>query len=62
MKKEKTPIHGIKLFTGIALCFILTSCNGQANNDDKQNVIKQTIQFPNLKEQISGRYTCYITR
>ncbi|MBK6905505.1 MAG: hypothetical protein IPH04_22570 [Saprospirales bacterium] len=54
MKKEKTPFHGIKLFTGIALCFILASCNGQANNDDKQNVIKQTIQFPNLKEQISG--------
>ena len=44
MKKEKTPFHGIKLFTGMSLCFILTSCNGQVNNGDKQNVIKETIQ------------------
>jgi len=53
MKKEKTPFHVIKLLTGIALCFILTSFNGQANNGDKQNVIKETIQFPYLKKQIS---------
>ncbi len=55
MKNEKTPFYGIKLFTGIALCFIMTLCNGQANNGDKQNVIeeKKTIQFPNLKNQIS---------
>ena len=54
MKKEKTPFHGIKLFTGIALCFILTSCNGQANHGDKQNVIKETIQSPDSKKQISS--------
>jgi ligand-binding sensor domain-containing protein len=55
MKKEKTTFHGIKLFTGIALCFIMTSCNGQANNSDKQIIIKEKeiIQFPNLKNQIS---------
>ena len=55
MKKEKTPFHGLKLFTGIALCFIMTSCNGQANNGYKQNVMKEkeTIQFPNFKNQIS---------
>jgi ligand-binding sensor domain-containing protein len=55
MKKEKTPFHEIKLFTGIALCFIMTSCNGQANNGDKQNVIKEekTIQFPIYNKQIS---------
>ncbi len=53
MKKEKTPFNGIKLFIGIALCMIMTSCNGQVSNGDKQNAIKQTIQFPNLKEQIS---------
>ncbi len=54
MKKEKTPFHGIKLFTGIALCFILTSCNGQATNGDKQNVTKETIQSPDSKKQISS--------
>ncbi len=55
MKKVKTPFYGIKLFTGIALCIIMTSFNGQANNDDKQTVIeeKKTIQFSNLKNQIS---------
>ncbi len=53
MKKRKTPFYRIKLFTGFALYFIITSCNGQVNNGDKQNVLKQTIQFPNLKEQIS---------
>ncbi len=55
MKKEKTPFYGIKLFTGIALYFIMTSCIGQGNNSDKQNVIeeKKTIHFPNLKNQIS---------
>ncbi|MBK9253903.1 MAG: hypothetical protein IPM42_00295 [Saprospiraceae bacterium] len=56
MKKENTPFYGIKLFTGIALCTIMTSCNGQANNGDKQNVIKQEkpIHFPNFKNQISN--------
>jgi ligand-binding sensor domain-containing protein len=53
MKKEKTPFYKFKLFVAIPLCFIMTSFNGQANNGDKQNVIKQTIQFPNLKVQIS---------
>ena len=53
MKKENTPFYGIKLFTGIAFCFFITSCNGQANNSDKQNVIKETIQFPNFNNQIS---------
>jgi len=55
MKKEKTPFHGIKLFTGIALCFIMASCNGQANNGDKQNLIieEKAIQFPNYNKQIS---------
>ncbi|MBK8482976.1 MAG: hypothetical protein IPL31_01105 [Saprospiraceae bacterium] len=53
MKKKNAPFHGIELFTGIALCFILTSCNGQANNGDKQNVTKETIQSPDSKKQIS---------
>jgi ligand-binding sensor domain-containing protein len=53
MKKEKTPFQVTKLLTGIALCFILTSCNGQANNGDKQNIIKETIQSPDSKKQIS---------
>jgi hypothetical protein len=55
MKKEKTPIRRILLFTGIALCFVMTLCNGQTNNRDKQNVIpeKKTIKFPNLEHQIS---------
>jgi len=53
MKKGRTPFYKFKLFVAITLSFIMTSCNGQANNGDKQNVIKQTIQFPNLKEQIS---------
>ncbi len=55
MKKEKAPFHGIKLLTGIALCIIMTSCSGQANNGDKQNIIKEkeTIQFPYFKKQIS---------
>ena len=50
MKKDKTAFHRLKLFTGITLCFIMTSCNGQANNGDKQNVIKEekTFQFPNF--------------
>ncbi len=46
MKKEKTPFHGIILFTGIALCIIMTSCSGQANNGDKQNVIKEKKPLP----------------
>ena len=53
MKIEKTPFHRIRLITGIVLCIIMTSCNGQANNDDKQSVIKQTIQLPNFNNQIS---------
>jgi ligand-binding sensor domain-containing protein len=53
MKKDKTPFHGIKLFTGIALCIIMASCYGQANNGDKQNVIKETIQSADSKKQIS---------
>ena len=55
MKKEKTPFYGINLFTGIAFCFFIMSCNGQANNSDKQNIIKEkeTIQFPNFNNQIS---------
>jgi ligand-binding sensor domain-containing protein len=53
MKKEKTPFHRITVFTGIAFCFIMTSCNGQANNGDKQNMITETTQFPNLDNQIS---------
>ena len=46
MKKVKTPFHGIKLFTGIALCIIMTSCNRQANNGDKQNVMKEEKLLP----------------
>lgn len=55
MKKAKTLIHGIRLFTEIALCITISSCNGQANNDDKHIEIeeKKTIQLPNLKNQIS---------
>jgi ligand-binding sensor domain-containing protein len=53
MKKPKPPIPVIKLFTGIALCFMLTSCNGQTNNGDQQNVVKETIQTPDSKMQIS---------
>lgn len=53
MKKEKTPFHRITLITGIAFCFIMTSCNGQANNGDKQNILNGTTQFPNLNNQIS---------
>ena len=53
MKKSKTPFHGIKLFTGIALYIIITSCNRQANNGDKQNVIEETIQSPDSIKQIS---------
>jgi ligand-binding sensor domain-containing protein len=55
MKREKTPFRGIRLFTGITLCYIMTSCTGQANNGDKQNVIKEekAIQFLNSNKQIS---------
>ena len=53
MKKKKAAFLGIDFFTGIALCFILTSFNGQANNGDKQNIIKETIQSPDSKKQIS---------
>ena len=53
MKKMKVSFHGIKLFTGIAICFILTSCNGQTNNGDKQHIIKETIQSLDSKKQIS---------
>jgi len=54
MKKEKSPFHLIKLITGITLCFISTSFNGQANNGDKQKVIKETIQSPDYNKQISN--------
>ena len=55
MKKQKTQFYKIKLLTGIALCIIMTSCNGQANNGDKQNETKENekIQFPNFNNQIS---------
>ncbi len=55
MKKENTPFYGIKLFIGIVFCFFITSCNGQTNNSDKQNIIKEKgiIQFPNFNNQIS---------
>ena len=55
MKKQKTKFYKIKLLAGIALCIIMTSCNGQANNGDKQNAIKENekIQFPNFSNQIS---------
>ncbi len=53
--KVKTSFQGLLLFTGIALCFVITLCNGQAYNDDKQNAIKEkkTIQHPNFSNQIS---------
>ncbi len=56
MKKEKTPTHRILLFTGIALCFVITLCNGQTNHRNKLNGIqdKKTIKFPNLENQISN--------
>lgn len=54
MKKEKTIFQVIKLLTGIALCFILTSFNGQAKNGEKQNVMKETIQSPDSEKQISS--------
>jgi ligand-binding sensor domain-containing protein len=53
MKKKKAPLHGIKLFTGIALCFFLTSCTGQTNKGGNQLIIKETIQSPDSKKQIS---------
>ena len=55
MKKHKTQFYKIKLLAGIALCIIMTSCNGQANNGDKQNATKENekIQFPNFSNQIS---------
>lgn len=52
-KKEKTPFYIFNLFITMAWCFITTWCYGQAKNVDKQNVAKQSIQYPNLKEQIS---------
>ncbi len=62
MKKDKTPIHGIKLFTGIVLCIVIISWNEQANNGDKQNVMKEENPLPTAsnfeidqsKNQISG--------
>jgi hypothetical protein len=48
MKKEKIPFHIIKLLAGIGLCFILTVCNGQTYKGGKQNVTKETFQFPNF--------------
>lgn len=55
MKKENSSFYGIKWFTGIAFCFFITSCNGQANKTDKQNIIKEkgTDIFPNFNNQIS---------
>lgn len=53
MKEEKTAIHRIKLVIGIVLCMGISSWNAQANKDDKQNVIKETIQSPDSKKQIS---------
>jgi hypothetical protein len=51
MKKEKMTILQIKIIYRNCALLFMTSCNGQANNGDKQNVIKEkeTIQFPNLK-------------
>jgi ligand-binding sensor domain-containing protein len=46
MKKDKTAFHRLKLFTGITLCYIMTSCNGQANIGYKQNVIKKDKPLP----------------
>ena len=55
MNKQKTPFYKVKLLAGIALCIIMTSCNGQASKGDQQNAIKENekIQFPNFKNQIS---------
>jgi ligand-binding sensor domain-containing protein len=53
MKNEKPLFNGIKLFTGIVLCIIMISCNRQANNGDKQNVLEETIQSPDSIKQIS---------
>ena len=55
MKKQKTQFYKIKLLAGIALFIIMTSCNGQGNNGDKQNttIENEKIQFPNFKNQIS---------
>ena len=50
MKKQKTQFYKIKLLAGIALFIIMTSCNGQGNNGDKQNttIENEKIQFPNF--------------
>jgi ligand-binding sensor domain-containing protein len=55
MNKKKTAFYEMKLLIVIALCFMMTSGNGQANNGEKQNIIKEkeTFQFPNFKNQIS---------
>ena len=56
IEKVKTPFNRLLLFTGIALCFVITLCNGQTNHRNKQNGIpdKKTIIFPNLENQISN--------
>jgi ligand-binding sensor domain-containing protein len=55
MKKERTSFQGIKLGAGIALCFIMTSCNGQSINGVKQKatIEEKTFQLPNFNNQIS---------
>ena len=53
MKKKKAAFHRIKLFTGIALCFILTTCAGQTNKGGNLLIIKETIQSPDSNKQIS---------
>jgi len=57
MKKTKILFHKIELLIVIALCFIMTSCNGQEHNRDKQNKIKETkiaALDSNLKESQSN--------
>jgi hypothetical protein len=67
MKKDKTAFHRLKLFTGITLCYIMTSCNGQANIGYKQNVIKkinlylliQILKLTNLTIRLVALYPPY---
>ena len=56
MKKEKILLRGIKLFTAITLCYAMTSCTGQVNNGDNQNITKEekAIQYLNSNKQISN--------
>lgn len=54
MEKTKTPFHKVKLLIIIALCFIMTSCNGQENKGDKQNVYKEAqIKSPDSNLEIN---------